>query len=465
MRIRLLPRTVRGLSIIVALVSSLVILLIGAGVVMISHEEIERQIDHRIELEMEALLDFRRTHSTAELAELVQARDGVTAGNTGYLASVDKARRVTGYAVIDTDGRRLAGSLRTRLPIEGWDEFFPIRRADGSRGTAQAVTRRLPDGGYLIVAGDRFALNQSDDRMIMLILAGLGAVLLTGVLSTIAFGRIVHRRLAAISQTAQGIMAGDFSRRVALDGSDGEFDRLSQALNAMLTRIEELMRNLRQVSSDIAHDMRTPLTRIRNQMDELLRNEDRAASPEALQRMIDNTDSVLDLFSGLLSVSEIEGFAARKRFRDVRLDSVVEQVADAYRPTFHDEGRYLELMLQPGTIDGDEKLLMCAVANLLENVLAHAGPGAGVHIDMFADGANFVLRVADDGVGIAAGSETLIFERLARLEASRSAPGHGLGLSMVRAIAQLHRGTVKADASARGLAVTITIPVAGSGDS
>jgi signal transduction histidine kinase len=453
------PRTVRGLSIVVATISGLVMLLIGAATVYTSHEEIEAQIDQRIELEMEALLAFRATHSTEELARVVQARDGVTVGHSGYLADVDGAYRIMGYAVSDAHGHRLAGSLIARIPPDGWDEFLPIRRPDGTRGFAQALTRSLPDGGHIVVAGDRLSLNRTDHRIIVLILIGLGTILLTGIIGTFAFGRLVHGRLQAISDTAQAIMEGNYARRVPLDGSGSEFDRLSHILNDMLARIETLMRNLQQVSSDIAHDMRTPITRIRHQMDGLLGTEDRPASIEAIRRMIADTDALLDLFTGLLGVSEVEGFVARRRFRPVALDEVVDEIVEAYRPTFDEEDRYLSPTLMPVTVNGDEQLLKRALANILENVLAHAGPGAGVIIDLAVVNGMAELRVADDGIGIAYGAEKLIFERLTRLDPSRGRPGHGLGLAMVRAIALAHRGTAEVDPIGRGLTLVLRFPL------
>ena len=460
MRLSLPLRSVRGLTITVAAISSLVVVLIGAATVYTSHEEIEAQIDHRLETEMDALLDFRRTHSLDELVTLVRARDGVTAGNTGYLADVDGAQRIMGYALADKNGHRLAGLLVAHMPGDGWMEFLPIRRPDGSRGFAQALTRSLPDGSRLVVAGDRLALDKTDDRIITIFLIGLAAIVLTSLVAAIALGRLVERRLSAISDTAQGIMDGDWSRRVPLDLSGSEFDRLSQILNDMLDRVETLMRNLRQVSSDIAHDMRTPLTRIRQQMDELLRSEDRENTSNALRRMITDTEGLLDLFAGLLSVTEIEAFGARKGFRPIRLDEVIEEVAEAYRPAFHDDERYVELRLCPATVHGDFQLLMRAFVNMFENVLAHAGPRAGIFIDMDLTTDAAIVRIADDGIGIAPDQSETIFERLSRLEPSRGVPGHGLGLSIVRAVALAHRGSAEVDPVGRGLTIRFAIPLA-----
>ncbi|MFD2428095.1 hypothetical protein ACFSUK_07515 [Sphingobium scionense] len=165
-------------------------------------------MDHRIEREMDALLDFHASNGAAQLAQVVRARDGATTGGTGYLAETGGDGRMMLYALADAQGRRIAGHLIPKMPADGWSEFLPIRHPDGSTGEAQALSRRLPDGGQLVIAADRLALHRSDDRILFVVMIGLGVILLTGTASTIAFGRLVRRRLVLISGTAQGIIEG-----------------------------------------------------------------------------------------------------------------------------------------------------------------------------------------------------------------------------------------------------------------
>ncbi|WHO37645.1 HAMP domain-containing sensor histidine kinase [Sphingobium sp. AP49] len=455
----LLPRTIKGLSILSAAVSGLVILILGAAAILISHHEIEAQMDHRIEREMDALLDFHASNGAAQLAQVVRGRDGAATGGTGYLADTGSDGRMMLYALADATGRRIAGRLIPDMPPDGWSEFLPIRHPDGSKGEAQALSRRLPDGGQLVIAADRSALHRADDRILFVVLMGLGVILLTGTLSTIAFGRLVRRRLVLISGTAQGIIEGDYARRVPVDGSGSEFDRISAILNQMLGRIEELMSSLRQVSSDLAHDMRTPLGRIRQDMERLARDTTDLAAGQAVEQAIVDIDALLDLFAGLLGVSEVRGFAARKRFVSLPLAEIVGDVTDAYRPAFDDDGRILSADLQPVAIRGDAQLLKRAIANLLENVLAHAGNGAGASVSLRHDAGQAILTVADDGKGVPTKDLETIFERLVRLDPSRSKGGHGLGLSMVRAIVHAHHGRIRAESSTPGLRFLIQFPI------
>ena len=454
------PRSIRALSILTASISGVVILALGAAAIFISHHEIEAQIDHRIEREMDALVDYHASKGGASLAQLVRMRDGETTGGTGYLAGDDGEGRMMLYALADARGNRIAGSLIPTLPPSGWSEFLHFRRPDGSTGEAQALSRKLPDGSQIVVAGDRDALHRSDDRILFVVLAGLGVILLTGTISTVAFGRLIRRRLVLISGTAQGIIEGDYARRIPIDGSGSEFDRISMILNAMLARIESLMLSLRQVSSDIAHDMRTPLGRIRQDMEALMHKARDEETADTIERTIAGMDALLDLFTGLLSISEVQGLAARKRFVPLPLAEIVADVVEAYRPAFDDENRVIVTELEEVTVRGDAQLFKRVVANLLENILTHAGDGANATVTLAgADGAA-VLIVADDGAGIPAAGNDRIFERLVRLDPTRSKPGHGLGLSMVRAIVHAHQGTVHIVPSATGLHLLIRLPLA-----
>ncbi|MBA4091233.1 MAG: two-component sensor histidine kinase [Sphingobium sp.] len=453
-----MPRTIKGLSILSAGISGLVTLALGAVAIFISHHEIEAQIDHRLEMEMDALLDYHTTNGAASLARLVRLRDGGATNGTGYLADSGADGRLMLYALADARGRRLAGSLIPHIPPTGWSEFLPIRRPDGSKGVAQALSRPLPDGGQIVVAGDRDALSRADDRILIAALVGLGIILLTGTVSTIAFGRLVRRRLVLISGTAQGIIEGDYTRRIPIDGSGSEFDRISTILNRMLGRIDMLMRSLRQVSSDIAHDMRTPLGRIRQDTEALLLKAPDDATTQTLERTIADMDALLDLFAALLGVSEVQGLAVRKRFVPLSLSDILGEIVEAYRPAFDDEGRAITASLTDVTISGDAQLLKRAVANMLENILAHAGDGADATIALMSAGDEAILTISDDGSGIAADDRDRIFERLVRLDPTRSKPGHGLGLSMVKAIIHAHRGTIDIMPSDQGLCFMIRIP-------
>lgn len=458
MRIRIFPRTILGLAIVVAIISGVVTVVLGATTVLLVHWELERQLDQRIEVETHALLDYYNSHGFAALARVVELRDQRSGtGDTGYLAGVDEAGRSTGYILIDVHGRRSAGSLVAAMPRPGWSEFLRFQRPDGTTGTAQAMNSALAGGGRLVVAADRSVIDQMHTKILRLFAAGYGVLLVLGAIAAIGFGRIVRNRLMAIETSAEAIMAGDLSRRMPLDGSGGEFDRLSLVLNRMLDRIGDLLDNLRQVSGDIAHDLRTPLSRIRSRLEAAEQAAAGSSQQTLLAAAIRETDDLLDLFSALLAISEIEGQSVRSRFQPVDLGGAVEEIVEAYRPATDEAGMTIAVDASAISVLGDRKLLQRCLANLLDNALTHTPRGTHIRVAIRQDGDKAEILFADDGPGIPDAEHARMFRRLTRLDRSRSTPGHGLGLNMVAAIVGAHGGTVEILPIATGLAIRIVL--------
>ena len=461
MKLRYSPRTIRGLVITMTLVSGVVTLLLAAALILVVHRELERQLDQRIEAETHALLDFYEVHGFDALTKIVTLRDRrSTTGDMGYLAGVDEVDRSTAYILVDAGGERRAGSFSADLPPPGWSEFVHFRRPDGTRGVAQAMNSALPGGGHLVVAADRSVIDQMHWKMLKLFAIGYGALLILGMALMIGFGRVIRRKLTGIEASAQAIMAGDLSRRMPLDGSESEFDRLSLVLNRMLDRINALLDNLRQVSGDIAHDLRTPLQRVRNRLEETAKAAGETAVHDQIDAATAEMDDLLDLFSSLLAISEIEGQSIRTRFVSVDLYQAIDEIVDAYRPTVEDSGRTLELTGAPVTVCGDRKLLQRVVANLLDNALLHATGSTSIHISIERSGEQASIMVRDDGPGIPSSEHERVFRRLTRLDTSRSTPGHGLGLNLVAAIVAAHGGTVAIEPASIGLTIRILLPLA-----
>jgi len=205
--------------------------------------------------------------------------------------------------------------------------------------------------------------------------------------------------------------------------------------------------------------MRTPLGRIRQDMEALLLSAPDRTMTKIVERAILDMDALLDLFAALLGVSEVQGLAVRKRFIPLPFSKIVGEIVEAYRPAFDDEKRIISASLADVEISGDAQLIKRAIANMLENILAHAGEGADATIRLAATDEEAVLTISDNGPGIATDDHERIFERLVRLDPTRSKPGHGLGLSMVKAIIHAHRGTIEIMPSAQGLHIIIRIPV------
>lgn len=454
----LLPRTIYGLAICFALGSALVTTILAAATFEFVHGEIERQIDQRIAVETEALVDYEREYGFDALLNAVRTRDRQSSlGPIGYLTSRDEQERALGYIVLDRSGRQVAGSLRARTPPPGWSEFVRFTRPDGSKGVAQAMNSPL-SGGRLIVAGDRASLNRMDRLISRLFAAAFGALLLLGGITAIAFGRIVRRRIAAIETSAQAIIAGDITRRLPLDGTGVELDRLSMVLNQMLDQIAALVQNLRHVSTNLAHDLRTPLSRLRLKLERAQALSKEGEQQTLLHEAIEASDNLLQLFAGLLAIAEIDGQRVRARFERLDLADALTEIAEAYRASFEDVGQSLVIDAQPVAVWGDRALLQQLVGNLLDNVLRHApgGTTATVTIRKVEDQA--IVTVQDDGPGVPASERARIFDRLVRLDAARSTPGNGLGLSLVSSIAMAHGGTAYVEPSPVGLLVVLDIP-------
>jgi len=270
-------------------------------------------------------------------------------------------------------------------------------------------------------------------------------------------------RVEAVNRTSARIIRGDLAQRVPLTGSGDEFDQLAGNLNAMLDQIERLMLGMRQVTDNIAHDLRTPLARLRARLEvTLLERPDINRYGEALRETIAEADHLLGTFNALLSIAEAESGARRENMAAVDLAAIARSVAELYEPVADDKGLALTVEAEPGiAVQGDRHLLSQAVANLLDNALKYT-PEGSVNVALQRVGNLVRLEVADTGPGVPADRRETVFDRFVRLEGSRSTPGNGLGLSLVRAVAKLHGGEVWLEDNAPGLKAIVTLPAADS---
>jgi signal transduction histidine kinase len=278
----------------------------------------------------------------------------------------------------------------------------------------------------------------------------------------------VLRRVDAMNESAQTIMEGNLATRLPVGRSNDELDRLATNLNSMLERIQELMAGLREVSDNIAHDLKTPLTRLRNHAEEALRT---AATPQdyraALEKMIDESDDLIGIFNALLMIARLEAGAEPATLTPFDAGEAATDVAELYEPLAEEAGFALLVHADPSCIvNGNRELIGQALANLVDNALKYGAPKDGggardVRIEARRQKDVIELSVADHGPGIPAADRERVLGRFVRLEGSRSLPGSGLGLSLAAAVARLHNGEVRIEDNAPGLRVTIVIPAAG----
>jgi signal transduction histidine kinase len=287
-------------------------------------------------------------------------------------------------------------------------------------------------------------------------------------LSYIFVSRRVLKRIDSLSAQSRRIMVGDLSGRLEITGSGDEFDRLADSLNAMLERIEQLLYGVKDVSDNIAHDLKTPLTRLRNRVETVLASKDDAKSyRSALEATIEESDQLIKTFNALLMIARIEAGSPEGAMAEVDASAIVRDVAELYEPVADETG--VELLVeapQPVLIKASRELLGQALANLIDNAIKHSAPEEGeprpplkVVVTTARDGDSLLLRVADNGPGIPPEDRDRALQRFVRLEKSRTQPGSGLGLSLVAAVVRLHHGSIELGDGNPGLAVTIRLPL------
>jgi signal transduction histidine kinase len=428
---------------------ALSVVVLGAITLLTMHRTLEQQFDARINSEVFALGQEFHTEGLSGVVQAVQERD-----RTPYALD---------YGLEGPRGEPLAGRLAgSHLPL-GWSRLD--RRAPGGR-VLRVLTTSLP-GGYRLQVGDDDARNQALQQAIFQGFAwAFAGVVVLGALGGYGLSYDVHRRLATMTGAAEAITEGDLARRMPVRGSDDDLDRLATTFNRMLDRIGALMDSLRQVSNDVAHDLRTPLTRLRQRLEMTRAIEAPAERTEALDGSLRDVDAILETFAALLRIAQIDGGARRAAFRPLDLTSIAVTVVDAFAPSAEDAGQSLRLE-SGGTapIDGDAELLTQMLVNLVENALRHGGDTATVVVGIRRCAAEAVLSVADNGPGVPEAEREHIFDRFYRLERSRSTPGSGLGLSLVAAVARLHGATVQVRDAEPGLAVEIAFPASRKTDS
>jgi signal transduction histidine kinase len=284
-------------------------------------------------------------------------------------------------------------------------------------------------------------------------------VLGVGLLGGAAMSRNLLRRVEQVNRTSERVMAGNLSDRVPLDGTSDEFDQLAANLNRMLDQIERLMTAMREVTDNVAHDLKTPLSRMRARLElALLEPADAAGKTEAIRTAIDDADRLLATFNALLSIAELESGARRERSEPLDLAEIARSAAELYEPVAEEKGFAVTVATESNvTIRGVRELLSQALANLLDNSLKYAG-GGEIHIRVSRRDGRAGLEVADRGQGIPEADRETVFDRFVRLEPSRSAPGNGLGLSLVRAIVRRHHGTIELADNRPGLRVRLEFP-------
>ncbi len=372
------------------------------------------------------------------------------------------------YLVTNARYARVAGNLdrwpQEQADSDGWVEFnLEQIGGHGERHRARARTFLLAGGFHLLVGRDMYELRATQALIARTLAWGVAITAMLALAGAVMMSRTTARRLEAINATSRRIMRGDLSQRVPTRGTRDEFDQLAANLNGMLDQIQQLMDGVRHVSDNVAHDLKTPLTRLRNRLEVLSHGNgggDRGNREEA-ELALAEADAMLATFNALLRIARIEAGARREAFTRVALKDVVEDAAELYEALAEDRGQEFRVSVttEP-VVQGDRDLLFQALVNLLDNAIKYTSEGGRVELSLTRGASGARICVSDSGPGIPAHEHGRVLERFVRLESSRSTPGNGLGLSLVAAVARLHGAEVRFGDAGPGLVVNLEFPEA-----
>ena len=409
-----------------------------------------RQTDVIIEAEIEGLAERYRVGGLAGLTDLIAERlSRKPAGSSIYLLANGLFEPMVG---------NLDRWPSVAPTPEGWLAFrLENQAAGGQLHQARARVFRLSGGFHLLVGRDMHDLEQAQRHIVRALVWGLAMTVVLALAGGVMMSRSMMRRLEVINETSREIMAGDLSRRIPTQGTGDDFDQLTDNLNNMLDRIELLMEDVRRVSDNIAHDLRTPLSRLRQRLELMkLPGADKEQLREQVEQTLGEADALLATFNALLRIARLESEDRRAGFSEVDLAALVADVAELYEPLAEDKQQQLLTTVKARVrVHGDRDLLFQALANLVDNAIKYTPAGGSIELSCEAGAAGARITISDNGPGIPQDARTRVFQRFFRLDTSRATAGSGLGLSLVAVVAKLHQAKVSLEDNRPGLRVVL----------
>lgn len=407
-----------------------------------TRDQIESQVDARLRLETDYLINLYKSGALPELLEAIQRRNQIdTYGRFYYLASGEDSS--TDIAKSDLPMRlKSVRSHSTRnmgdvadLPPGSPRAFNPVRVAEThiSNGLKLTIGHEISDEKELL------------DHTFTLVVGATALTLLFSLIGGVWIGTSVLRRIDSVSRTASEIMSGDLSQRLSVTARDDEFDEISSKLNEMLNRIEDLMSSMQQVTNNVAHDLRSPLTRLRNRLEvTLLEERDPAAYRAAFEEAIGDADSLIHTFNAMLSIARLEAGLDSTQWTNTDIGDLLNELAELYEAVAEDvEALEFSSQINSNPIFFcNRHLIAQAVTNLLDNAIKYTPRPGKVMLQLNGDNQAFTITVRDNGPGIPEQERDRVLERFVRLENERNSPGNGLGLSLVKAVTRVHRATL-----------------------
>lgn len=412
---------------------------------------LERQTNAVIQAEVEGFQEQYRQRGLLGLVETIDSR-----------ARSDAAGRSV-YLLVDANLRPITGNM-DRWPPEfdqpGTYVDFQLERPNGESVPVRALLLRVGGSFRLLVGRDIRELQRFNELFRQAAIWSLSLTMGLALAGGILLGRSAERRIAQLNRTTRQIIAGNLSQRVPLSGSRDEHEELATNVNTMLDRIETLLTDMRHVGDSIAHDLRSPLTRLRTRLELLAETPN--PSRESVTECLAQADELLNTFNALLRIARVESGAFRSAFDDVQLSRVVADVCELYQAIAEDRGIefFCDDIAEDVHVFGDRELLAQALTNLLDNAVKYTPEGGRIDVALeHADG-TVRVTVGDSGPGIPAADRERVLARFSRLDQARSKPGNGLGLALVNAVAEQHDGKLTLGDNAPGLVVTLELPAA-----
>jgi signal transduction histidine kinase len=421
---------------------------IGIAVYLLTNHTLEQQLKNSIETEA---IRLKSEFDSGGIAELKDEIDEVDERRLHPLFE---------YGVIDQNSRLQAGNFYNFQPSEGWQTVMRTSTADKpGKELLYIRVMALPNAIWLGVIHSGDYIQNAGKAIIQAFLWGFVLVILLGAGGGLYLSRAFLRKIDSITQSAQAIIAGDLKHRLPVSTNRDELDNLALVLNQMLDKIGSLIENIQQVSNDIAHDLRTPVSHLKFRLeDALTRNLSAEQYTERIAFAIEEVDTILGTFSAMLRISQIESGSRRSGFKTVNLSDIVVSVIDALTPVAEEKGKTIRAGIAPELLlTGDKELLTQLFFNLLDNAILHTPVNTQINVILRSSGAQTEFIVEDNGPGIPDTYRHKVFQRFYRLEQSRTTPGNGLGLSIVAAIADLHEGTLSLFDNKPGLKIVLSL--------
>ena len=429
MQIRFLRTEGFRLSAFYAGLFALSIVILGIFVLLISDQALRDQIVDFSDADIAAIRDGYASEGVHEAREVVSQLMAGPVSSDFYL--------------LQQDGKPIQGNLPAVVPRVG---AFQLAATPATNNREiLGVGAFLAPGLYVFSGRDMTRLRNVQTHILHVMLGLFAAAMLLAIAGGTLVSWTFLRRTDAMARACRDIMDGDLKLRIPVRGTNDQLDRLAGSINQMLSRISALMENLSQVSNDIAHDLRTPVTHLRHRLERARADSTTVEEyAEALDTAIAKADEILGLFTALLRIAQIEGGERRAAFALLDLGELLEQMRDLFEPVAEEAAHHLKLDAAKGVIvRGDRQLLTQLFSNLIENAVVHTPQGTHIALSLKSHAGCAVAKVSDDGPGVPSEEHERLFRRLYRREASRSQPGYGLGLSLVAAIAELHSAPIR----------------------